>query len=54
MVEEWEEPDYVSVKCSDPDGFVVEFAWEPDGGGLRAGSGPPSRAGSQGAARARK
>ena len=30
IVEEWEEPDYVSVKCRDPDGFVVEFAWEPD------------------------
>jgi catechol 2,3-dioxygenase-like lactoylglutathione lyase family enzyme len=27
--EEWEEPDYVSVKCRDPDGYVVEFAWEP-------------------------
>jgi catechol 2,3-dioxygenase-like lactoylglutathione lyase family enzyme len=30
IVEEWEEPDYVSVKCRDPDGYVVEFAWEPD------------------------
>jgi len=29
IVEEWEEPEYVSVKCSDPDGYVVEFAWEP-------------------------
>ena len=29
MVEESDEPDYVSVKCADPDGFVVEFAWEP-------------------------
>ena len=29
IVEEWDEPDYVSVKCSDPDGYVVEFAWEP-------------------------
>jgi catechol 2,3-dioxygenase-like lactoylglutathione lyase family enzyme len=26
---EWEEPDYVSVKCRDPDGYVVEAAWEP-------------------------
>jgi catechol 2,3-dioxygenase-like lactoylglutathione lyase family enzyme len=26
----WDEPDYVSVKCSDPDGYVVESAWEPD------------------------
>jgi catechol 2,3-dioxygenase-like lactoylglutathione lyase family enzyme len=30
LVEEWSEPDYVSVKCRDPDGYVVEFAWEPD------------------------
>jgi hypothetical protein len=29
IVEEWEEPDYVSVKCLDPDGYVVEAAWEP-------------------------
>ena len=29
IVEEWDEPDYVSVKCSDPDGYVVEAAWEP-------------------------
>ena len=27
--EEWDEPDYVSVKCRDPDGYVVETAWEP-------------------------
>jgi catechol 2,3-dioxygenase-like lactoylglutathione lyase family enzyme len=25
-----DERDYVSVKCRDPDGYVVEFAWEPD------------------------
>jgi catechol 2,3-dioxygenase-like lactoylglutathione lyase family enzyme len=24
----WDEPDYVSVKCKDPDGYVIEFAWE--------------------------
>jgi catechol 2,3-dioxygenase-like lactoylglutathione lyase family enzyme len=30
IVEEWDEPDYVSVKCHDPDGYVVEAAWEPD------------------------
>jgi catechol 2,3-dioxygenase-like lactoylglutathione lyase family enzyme len=30
IVGEWDEPDYVSVKCRDPDGYVVEFAWEPD------------------------
>jgi catechol 2,3-dioxygenase-like lactoylglutathione lyase family enzyme len=29
IVEEWDEPEYVSVKCSDPDGYVVEAAWEP-------------------------
>jgi catechol 2,3-dioxygenase-like lactoylglutathione lyase family enzyme len=29
IVEEWDEPEYVSVKCSDPDGYVVEYAWEP-------------------------
>jgi catechol 2,3-dioxygenase-like lactoylglutathione lyase family enzyme len=30
IVEEWEEPEYVSVKCRDPDGYVVEASWEPD------------------------
>jgi len=30
IVEEWDEPDYVSVKCLDPDGYIVEAAWEPD------------------------
>jgi catechol 2,3-dioxygenase-like lactoylglutathione lyase family enzyme len=30
IVEECDEPDYVSVKCRDPDGYVVEVAWEPD------------------------
>lgn len=30
IVEEWEEPDYVSVKFRDPDGYVVEVSWEPD------------------------
>ena len=29
IVEEWDEPDSVSVKCSDPDGYVVEYGWEP-------------------------
>ena len=24
-----DEPGYVSVKCKDPDGYVIEFAWEP-------------------------
>ena len=30
IVEDSDEPGYVSVKCRDPDGYVVEFAWEPD------------------------
>jgi catechol 2,3-dioxygenase-like lactoylglutathione lyase family enzyme len=30
IVEEWDEPDYVSVKCLDPDGYIVEAAWEPE------------------------
>src|SRR5262249_60574456 len=30
IVEWWDEPDYVSVKCSDPDGYVVEAGWEPN------------------------
>ena len=30
LVEEWDEPEYVSVKCRDPDGYIVEAAWEPD------------------------
>jgi catechol 2,3-dioxygenase-like lactoylglutathione lyase family enzyme len=29
IVEQWEEPDYVSVKFRDPDGYVVEVSWEP-------------------------
>jgi catechol 2,3-dioxygenase-like lactoylglutathione lyase family enzyme len=32
IVEEWSEPEYVSVKCSDPDGYVVEASWEPERG----------------------
>jgi catechol 2,3-dioxygenase-like lactoylglutathione lyase family enzyme len=28
IVEFADEPDYVSVKCRDPDGYVIEFAWE--------------------------
>jgi len=31
LVEEWDEPDYVSVKCRDPDGYIVEAWWEPEG-----------------------
>jgi catechol 2,3-dioxygenase-like lactoylglutathione lyase family enzyme len=30
LVEEYDEPDYVSVKCRDPDGYIVEASWEPD------------------------
>jgi catechol 2,3-dioxygenase-like lactoylglutathione lyase family enzyme len=29
FVEEWDEPDYVSIKCRDPDGYIVEASWEP-------------------------
>ena len=29
IVGDWDEPEYVSVKCLDPDGYVVEAAWEP-------------------------
>ena len=29
IVDWWDEPDYVSVKFRDPDGYVVEVAWEP-------------------------
>jgi catechol 2,3-dioxygenase-like lactoylglutathione lyase family enzyme len=30
IVGEWEEPDYVSVKFRDPDGYVLEVSWEPE------------------------
>jgi catechol 2,3-dioxygenase-like lactoylglutathione lyase family enzyme len=30
IVEEWDEPDYVSVKFRDPDGYLVEVGWEPE------------------------
>jgi catechol 2,3-dioxygenase-like lactoylglutathione lyase family enzyme len=29
IVDQWDEPEYVSVKCRDPDGHIVEFSWEP-------------------------
>jgi hypothetical protein len=29
LVEQWDEPDYVSVKCRDPDGYIVEASSEP-------------------------
>lgn len=28
IVERWDEPDCVSVKCRDPDRHIVEFSWE--------------------------
>lgn len=31
VIEEWDEPEYVSVKCRDPDGYLVEAGWEPRG-----------------------
>jgi catechol 2,3-dioxygenase-like lactoylglutathione lyase family enzyme len=31
VVDWWDEPDYVSVKFRDPDGYVVEVGWEPAG-----------------------
>ena len=27
--EGWDEPDYVSIKCRDPDGYIGEAFWEP-------------------------
>ena len=30
LVEVWDEPDYVSVRCRDPDGYIVEAAGEPE------------------------
>jgi catechol 2,3-dioxygenase-like lactoylglutathione lyase family enzyme len=32
LVEEHDEPEYVSVKCRDPDGYIVEASWEPRAG----------------------
>ncbi len=29
IVEQWDEPDYVSFKCLDPDGYKIEVFWEP-------------------------
>ena len=29
IVGDWDEPDYVSVKFLDPDGYVIEASWEP-------------------------
>lgn len=30
LVEEWDESHYVSVKCRDPDGYIIEAFWEPE------------------------
>ena len=30
IVEWYDEADYVSLKCRDPDGYVIQVAWEPD------------------------
>jgi hypothetical protein len=30
FVEECGEPDYASVKCRDPDGYIVEASWETE------------------------
>ena len=30
IVGSWDEPDYVSVKFRDPDGYILEASWEPD------------------------
>ena len=29
VVEERHEPNYVSVKCREPDGYIIEAAWQP-------------------------
>ena len=29
IVDWWDEPDYVSVKFRDPDGYVIEVSWDP-------------------------
>jgi catechol 2,3-dioxygenase-like lactoylglutathione lyase family enzyme len=31
ITEFWDDPGYASVKCKDPDGYVIEFAWESAG-----------------------
>jgi catechol 2,3-dioxygenase-like lactoylglutathione lyase family enzyme len=31
IVDWWDEPDYVSVKFRDPDGYIIEVGWEPRG-----------------------
>lgn len=30
LIEESGEPDYVSIKCRDPDGYIIEAFWEPE------------------------
>jgi catechol 2,3-dioxygenase-like lactoylglutathione lyase family enzyme len=31
LVEVSDDPDYLSVKCRDPDGYIVEAFWDPAG-----------------------
>jgi hypothetical protein len=34
VIVDWrDEPDYVSVKFRDPDGYVLEVSWEPSAAG---------------------
>jgi len=30
LIEEWDESDYASIKCRDPDGYIIEAFWEPE------------------------
>ena len=41
LVEAWDEPNYASVKCRDPDGYIVEAFWEPERGAAAALTFPP-------------
>jgi len=29
LIEHYDEPDYVSIKFRDPDGYIIEASWEP-------------------------
>ena len=30
LVDEWDELEYVSVKCRDPDDYIIEASWKPE------------------------
>jgi catechol 2,3-dioxygenase-like lactoylglutathione lyase family enzyme len=30
LIEDCDEPDYVSIKCRDPDGYIIQASWEPE------------------------